>query len=68
VGQIAHVGAAVFFADGHTQNAEIAHLAPQIHRELVVAVDFSCTRRDFGGSKLLNGFTQSGDIVAMIES
>ena len=48
VRQIAHGRTAVFFFNGNAQHTELAHLAPQVHWELVIAVDGSCARRDFG--------------------
>ncbi|MNT27330.1 hypothetical protein D3C72_1629570 [compost metagenome] len=67
VRQIAHAGAAVFLADGDAEQAHVAHLAPQIHGELVGAVDFGRARRDFGGGKLLDRFAQGGDVVAVVK-
>ena len=37
--QIAHAGAAVFLLHGDAEHAEVAELAPQVHRERIVAVD-----------------------------
>src|SRR5205823_4327346 len=56
-----------FFADGDAENAELAHFFPQIHRELVAAVDFRGAGRDFRCSKLLHRFAQRGDVFAMIK-
>ena len=39
-------GAAVFLLDGDAEDAERAHLAPQIRREFVDAVDLGGARRD----------------------
>jgi hypothetical protein len=41
MGQVAHVGAAVFLGHGDAQHAEVAHLLPGIHRELVGPVDLA---------------------------
>ena len=68
VRQIAHVGAAVFFADRDAENAEVAHLLPQVHRELVAAVDLGRARRDFRLGELLDGFTQGGDVLAVVKA
>ena len=46
--QIAHAGAAVFLLDGDPEHAQVAELAPQIHRERVVAVDRRGARGDLG--------------------
>ncbi len=54
VRQVAHVGAAVFFAHGDTQQAHVAHFPPQVHGELVVAVNFLGARCDFGSSKAVD--------------
>ncbi len=67
VGQVAHIGAAVFFGDSDAQQAQFTHLAPQVHRELVAAVDFGGARGDFGGGELLYRFTQGGDVFAVIK-
>src|SRR5471032_2267238 len=67
VGQVAHVGAAVFLADGDAEHAQRAHLAPQVHGELVAAVDFGGAWRDFGGGELLHRFAQGGDIFAVVK-
>ncbi len=67
VREVAHVGAAVFLADGDAEQAELAHLAPQVHRELVAAVDFGGARRDLVGRELLHGFAQGGDVFAVVE-
>ncbi len=67
VREITHRGAAEFFFDSNTEDAEGAHLAPQIHRELVGAVDFGSARRDFGLRELLDGFAQGGDVFAMVK-
>ena len=67
VGQVAHVGAAVFFADGDAEHAQLAHLAPQVHRELVAAVDLGRARGDLGGGELLHGFAQRGDVFAVVK-
>ena len=67
MGEIAHVGAAVFFGHGHAEYAEFAEFAPQVHRKLVVAVDLGGSRGDLGGSELLQRVAQHGDVVAEVE-
>jgi len=67
VGQVAHVRAAVFVADGNAEQAQLAHLAPQVHRELVGAVDLGRAGRDFRGGELLHGCAQRGDVVAVVK-
>ena len=68
VREIAHRAAAVAFFNGHPQETQLAHLAPQVHRELIGAVDLSRARRDLGLCKLAHGIAQGGDVLAMIES
>ena len=58
VRQVAHVGATVFLADGDAQQAQVAHLAPQVHRELVVFVNGGGARRDLALRKFVHGVAQ----------
>mmetsp|Transcript_26227 Transcript_26227/g.61964 ORF Transcript_26227/g.61964 Transcript_26227/m.61964 type:complete len:421 (+) Transcript_26227:5135-6397(+) len=67
VGQVAHVGAAVLLGDGDAQHAQLAHLAPQIHRELVAAVDLGGAWRDLGLGKGAHRVAQSVDVFAELE-
>lgn len=67
VGQVAHVGAAVFLADGHAQHAQVPELAPQIHRELVAAVDFGGARGDLGGRESAHRIAQHIQVFAQVE-
>ncbi len=67
VREIAHRGAAVLLVDGDAEQAEIAHLAPQVMRKLVGAVDLGCTRRDLVGGELPHRRTQHVDRVAVME-
>ena len=48
-------------------NAEFTELGPEVHRELVAAVDFRSNRGDFLGHELLQGLAQQGDVVAEVE-
>ncbi len=65
--QIAHVGAAILFGYRDAQHAQVTKLAPQVHRELVIAVNLGGTRRDFSLRKLAHGITQSVDILTQLE-
>jgi hypothetical protein len=64
VGQIAHVGAAVFLAGGHAEQAHVAKFLPEIGREFINAIDFGGARGDFGVGKSLNCVTQHVDVFA----
>ena len=65
--QIAHAGAAILLLDGDAEHAEIAELAPQIHRERVVAIDPSRARRDLIGREGLDLSAQHVGGLAQIE-
>ncbi|MDT4822676.1 hypothetical protein FQZ97_558830 [compost metagenome] len=67
VGEIAQVGAAVFLVGRHAQHAEFAELAPEIHRELVAAVDFCGARRDLGLREIAHRVAQHVQIFAQVE-
>jgi len=67
VRQIAHVGTAVFLAHGDAQHAQVAHLAPQVHRELVVAIDFGGAGGDFGLGKVTHRVAQGIDVFTKLE-
>ena len=56
--QITHACAAVVFLDGNAEYAEIAKLAPQVHREGIVAIDRRRTWCDFNGGKVLHRAAQ----------
>ena len=47
--------------------AERAHLLPQVHRELVGAVDLGGTRRDLGLREIAHRVAQRVHIVAELE-
>ena len=67
VRQVAEVGAAVVFRHGQAVHAEFAQLLPEVHRELVAAVDLRGARRDFLGDELLQGLAQQRDVFAEVE-
>jgi hypothetical protein len=67
VRQVAHVGAAVLLGHGDAQHAQLAHLAPQVHRELVAAVDLGRARRDLGLGKVAHRVAQRVDVFAELE-
>jgi len=52
VGQIAHIGATVLLGRSDAQHPQIAHLAPAVHWELVVAIDLGGAGRDLGLRKI----------------
>jgi AcrR family transcriptional regulator len=52
--EIAQAGAAVFLLDGDAVQAERADLRPQVHRELVAAVDLGGARRDLEAEALVS--------------
>jgi hypothetical protein len=45
----------------------VAHLAPQVHGELVVAVNLGRAGRDFGLGKVAHGVAQGVDVFAQLE-
>ncbi|MCY1454175.1 hypothetical protein D9M71_712220 [compost metagenome] len=67
VRQVAHVGAAVFLGHGDAEHAEVAHLFPGVHRELVGAVDLARARGQFGLGPRTHGIAQHLDVFAQIE-
>ena len=64
VGEVAHVRAAVFLGHGDAQDTELAHLAPEIHRELVAAVDLGRALLDLGLRERVHGIAQRVDVFA----
>ena len=67
VRQIAHVGATVLFTNGDTQNAQAAHLAPQIHGKLVAAIDFGRTRRNLSLGKFTHCIAQGINVFSQLK-
>ena len=67
VRQVAHVGAAVLFGNGHAQHAQLAELLPQVHRELVGTVGFGSTGGDFSLGEGVDGIAQCIDVFAKLE-
>ncbi len=65
--EIAHAGAAKFLLDRDAEHAQIAELAPEIHRESVVAVDRRGARRDLVGGKALDRCAQHIGRLAEVE-
>ena len=65
--EIAHAGAAVFLLDRDAEHAEIAQLAPQIHRECVVAIDRRGAWRDLVGGEVLHRVAQHVGGFAEVE-
>ena len=56
--EIAQPGAAVLLLDGDAEQAELAHLRPQIAREGVGAVDLVGARRDLVGREAAHAVAQ----------
>ena len=67
VRQITHIGAAIFLGDGNAEHPELAHLAPQVHRELVGRVDLGRARRDLLLRKMLHCIAQCVDLFAKLK-
>ena len=67
VGQVAHVGAAIFLAHGDAQHAQIAHLLPQVHGELVGAVDLCGAGGDLFLCKGAHCVAQGVNVFAELE-
>ena len=65
--QIPHPCAAVLLLHGDAQHAEIAELAPQVHRERVVSIDGRGERRDLVGGKTLHRAAQHVRSLAEVE-
>jgi len=65
--QIAHAGAAVGVLDGDAEQAQIAHLAPEVRWEGIVAVDSSGARRDLVGRECLHLAAQHVHGFAKVE-
>ncbi len=54
-------------AHGDAEHAEVPHLAPQVHRKLVGAVDLGRARRDLGLREIAHRVAQRLDVVAEAE-
>jgi hypothetical protein len=67
VRQVAHVGATIFLGHGDAQHAERAHLAPQVHRELVAAVDLGRARSDLGLREIAHRVAQRVNVFSQLE-
>ena len=67
VREVAHRRAAELFVDGDAEKAQVAHLAPEVVRKLVGAVDLGGTRRDLVGGELPDRRAQHVDRVAVVE-
>src|SRR6185437_227939 len=64
--EITHAGAAEFLFDGDAQQAERAHLRPEIARKRVALVDLRGARRDLIFGEIMHRLAQHGDLVAEI--
>ena len=65
--QIAHSGTAIFLLDGDSEEAEIAHLAPEIGGEIVGFVDLPGARRDLRRGKVRDALAQQLGGLAEVE-
>jgi len=68
VRRVTHPGTAVLFFDGDAEQAQGAHLFPQVHRKLIGAVDLGRARGDLGGGKAAHCGTQHVDLLAEPET
>ncbi len=60
-------GAAELRRDRDAEQAEVAELAPQVHREFVVAIDVGRAGRDLGGGEAAHRFPQEVDVLTQAE-
>ena len=68
MGQITETTTTKIFFDRHTQQTDITHLAPQVHRKLIRTVNFRGTRGDLDSSKFAHCVAQCGGVIAMIKA
>ncbi len=67
VREVTHAGAAELRRHRDAEQAEVAELAPQVHREFVVAIDVGRTGRDLGGGEAAHRFPQEVDVLTQAE-
>ena len=67
VREVTHRRAAVRLLDGDAEDAQVAHLPPQVRRELVAAVDVGGARRDLVRGELRDRRAQHVDRLAVVE-
>ena len=67
MGEIAQAAAAIFRRSGHAEEAERPHLLPQIHRKLILAVDFRSQGRNLFLREALYGLSQRLGLLAETE-
>ena len=67
VREVAEPGAAVLLLDGDAEEAERAHLRPEVHRERVRPVDLRGARRDLGRGEVAHRAAEHGDRLAVVE-
>ena len=63
MGQVAHAGAAEFLGNGDAEQTHVAHLAPEIGRKQIVAVDIRGPGRDFGFRETPHAVAQGVQIL-----
>ena len=67
VRQVTHVGATIGFGHRNAQHAHFAHLAPQVHRKLIGAVNFCRTRGNLCLGKIADSIAQCIDVFAQLK-
>ena len=65
--EIAEPGTAVLLGHGDAQHAQLAHLAPQVHGELVLVVDLGRARGDLGLGEVAHRVAQGVDLFTELE-
>ena len=67
VRQVSHVSAPIGLGHGDAQHAQIAHLAPQVHGELIRLIDLRRARGNFGLGEITHRIAQCVDIFAQVK-
>lgn len=67
VSQITHFSTAISLRCGDAQDAQVTHLAPQVHGELIAGIDLCRTGRDLGLGKCGDRIAQRIDVFAKLE-
>jgi hypothetical protein len=65
--QVAHVGATIDFGHRDAQHTNLAHLAPQVHGELIGAVNFGGTGCNFSLRKIAHSVAQRINVFTQLE-
>src|SRR5690606_14747302 len=67
VGQVAHIGAAVFFTHGNAKYTQFTELTPEVHGELITGIDLRRARCDFRLGELAHGVAQHVNVGTEVE-